>query len=117
MSDVVALWFVVPICLAIDLGGSYLAWRRDADLSRGIVAFTGPASVPGYHAFMLPGTAGMTLTWVAFVLTELTHHDWGAVKSDEAGPYRTCRSGTSEWLPVIRPCAHGAERCSAKRVR
>jgi hypothetical protein len=45
----------------------------DADVSRGIVAFTGPACVPGYHAFMLPGSAGMTLAWLSFVLTELTH--------------------------------------------
>ena len=81
----VALWLGAPIFLAIGLGGSYLAWRRDADLSRGIVAFTGPASVPGYHAFMLPGSAGMTLAWLAIVITELTDDGLQALTTIMAG--------------------------------
>lgn len=58
---------VMPLGLAVGWIQSFRVWRRQADVSAGVTWFTGEPSSVGLHAFLLPGTLGLTLICLGLV--------------------------------------------------
>jgi hypothetical protein len=62
---------LIPLILTAGWVQTIRVWHRRADVSAGIMWATGPASAPGYHAFLLPAGLGLTLEWLGIVLLKV----------------------------------------------
>jgi hypothetical protein len=60
-----------PLILVAVWVQTFRVWRRGADVSAGIAWATGPASIPGYHASLLPSALLITVEWLGIILLEL----------------------------------------------
>lgn len=71
----VADWLFGVLGLPLLLTGGwiqcYRIWRHKVDVGAGVRWATGPGSQVGFHAFLLPGTLGLTLAYLGIALEAL----------------------------------------------